>query len=328
MFPLSRLSRRSALIGAAAAFLPASSRGSSWPDDSTINWIVPFQAGGLTDAFARPVAQRVSESIGQTIVIDNRGGAGGTIAAAQAARAAPDGYTFLVAFTGLAYAPVIYPNAGFEFGRDFEPISALARTQSSLVVNPERLDVRSVREFVEHARRAPGSIDVASIGLGTTTHLAIDMLQKRAGIELHHVPYRGGAAALRDLLAGHVAATFMSIGTLTGYVNKGDLRVLAVAGRRRERLMPEVPTMEEAGFPDFRVVNWFGVFAPRRTGSPILDRMHAAIQQALAEPAIKRLWLEQAARVEPESRADFSRFVEREIDRWSRTARAANVQME
>lgn len=328
MFHSSRFSRRGALIGAGATLLPATGRGSNWPDGNTIDWIVPFQAGGLTDAFARPVAQRVSQSIGQTVVVDNRGGAGGTIATAQAARAAPDGYTFLVAFTGLVYAPVIYPNAGFEFGRDFEPISALARTQSSLVVNPARLDVRSVREFVEHARRAPGSIDMASVGLGTTTHLAIDMLQKRAGIELHHVPYRGGAPALRDLLAGHVAASFMSIATLTSYVSKGDLRVLAVAGRRRERLMPDVPTMEEAGFPDFRVVNWFGVFAPRRTPPSILDRMHAAIQGALVADDIKRLWLEQAARVEPESRADFSRFVKREIDRWSRTARAANVQIE
>lgn len=328
MFHVSRLSRRTALTGAAAALLPTSSRSSTWPDDNTINWLVPFQAGGLTDAFARPVAQRVSESIGQTIVIDNRGGAGGTIAAVQAARAAPDGYTFLVAFTGLTYAPVLYPNAGYELGRDFEPISALARTQASLVVNPARLDVRTVREFVEHARQAPGSIDVASIGLGTTTHLAIDVLQKRAGIELHHVPYRGGGPALRDLLAGHVAASFMSIATLTGHVSKGDLRVLAVAGRRRERLMPDVPTMEEAGFPDFRVVNWFGVFAPRQTPAPILDRMHAAIQETLAADDIKRLWFEQAARVEPESRADFNRFVKREIDHWSRTARAANIQME
>ena len=325
---MARLSRRTAMAGAAAALLPAGSRAATWPEDDTITWIVPFPAGGPTDAFARPVAQRVSEKIGQTIIVDNRGGAGGTLAAAQVARAAPDGYTFLVAFTGLAYAPVIYSNAGFDLGRDFAPISALARVASSLVVNPSRLDVRSVQEFVERARQSPGSIDMATYGMGTPAHLAIEMLQNRAGIKLHHVPYRGGAPALRDLLAGHVAASFMSISTLTEYARRGELRVLAIAGRRREPLLPDVPTMEEAGFPDFRAVSWFGLFAPIRTAEPILDRMHAAIQETLAEEEIKRLWHAQAARVDPERRADFARFVGLEIERWSRVARTAGVQIE
>lgn len=223
---------------------------------------------------------------------------------------------------------MIYPKAGFDFGRDVAPISAVARTQSSLVVNPSRLDVHSVQEFVERARQSPGTIDVASAGMGTTPHLAIELLQKRAGIELHHVPYRGGAPALRDLLAGHVASSFLSISTLTDYVRKGDLRVLAVAGRRREPLLPDVPTMEEAGYPDFRVVTWFGLVAPRRTEMAILDRMHAAIQETLAEDEIKRQWYAQAARVEPERRADFVRFVGLEIERWSRIARSASVQIE
>ena len=323
-----RPSRRGVLAGAAVSLLPVAGRAAAWPDDETISWVVPFPAGGPTDAFARPVAQRVSEIIGQTIVIDNRGGAGGTVATGQMARATPNGYSFLVGLTSLTYAPIIYPQARFEFGRDFAPISAFARTQSTLIVNPKRLDVKTVQEFVERARQAPDTIDVASAGMGTPPHLAIEMLQKRAGIELHHVPYRGGGPALSDLLAGHVAAGFQSVSTLVDYIRKGDLRALAVAGRRREPLLPDVPTMEEAGYKDFRVVTWFGLFAPRRTPAPILDRMHGAIQEALGDPEVQRLWREQAARVELESRADFTRFVGTEIQRWGRIAREASLQIE
>lgn len=323
-----RLTRRGALAGAALGLLSTRSRASTWPDDDTITWVVPFPAGGPTDAFARPIAQRVSEIIGQTIVIDNRGGAGGTVATAQAARAAPDGYTFLVGLTSLAYAPVVYPQARFDLGRDFAPISSLARTQSSLIVNPSRLDVKTVQEFVEYARRSPGTIDIASAGPATPPHFAIEMLQKRAGIDLHHVPYRGAGPALRDLLAGHVAAGFQSISTLVDYVRRGELRALAVAGRRREPLLPEVPTMDESGLKDFRVVTWFGVFAPRATRPTVLDRMHAAIQEALVDPEIQRLWRDQGARVEPEARADFARFVNAEIPRWSRIAKEASIQIE
>ena len=320
--------RRHALAGAAIALLSTRSHASIWPDDDTITWIVPFPTGGPTDTFARPIAQRVSEIIGQMIVIDNRGGAGGTVATAQAARATPDGYTFLVGLTSLGYAPVIYPQAKYDLVRDFAPISALARTQSSLIVNPSRLDVKTVEEFVEYARQSPGKIDIASPGFGTQPHLAIEMLEKRAGIKLHHIPYRGGGPALRDLLYGHVAAAFQSSSRLIDYIRSGELRALAVAGRRREPLLPEIPTMEEAGFRDFRVVSWFGVFAPRRTHETILNRMHGAIQEALADPEVKKLWREQGARVEPESRSDFARFVSADTERWRRIAEEASIQIE
>ncbi len=318
---------RRAILGGAIASVAAGARAAGWPD-RPLTWVVPFPAGGPSDVFARPVAAQIAAPLGQTIVIDNRGGAGGTIAALQVARAPADGYTMIVGSTGLSFAPLVYPKAGFELARDFVPIAALARVQSALVINPERLDVKTLKEFIDTARAKPGSIEIASPGLGTVPHLAIVNFQQRAGVELHHVPYRGGAPALQDLLGGNVAASFASISTLVGHVKAGKLRVLAIAGRRREPLLPYVPTMDEAGLKDFRAITWFGLFAPRPTPDAVLDRMQGLVQTALAKDDVKRVWAEQAAKVELESRAGFGRFVDQEIVRWGAIARVADVRLE
>lgn len=323
---MSGLIRRTVLAGLLGAGATGA-RAAEWPEKNVV-WIVPFPPGGTADVFARSVAGSVSTTLGQTIVVDNRSGAGGTVAAAQIARAAPDGYTMLIGYTGLAYAPTVYPQPGFDLMRDFAPVSALARTASVLVVNPERLDVSTLPQFIEAARRAPGSIDMASPGLATVQHFAIVLLQNRTGIEVHHVAYRGGPPAMQDLLSGQVVAMFHTVGAVASYVNAGKLRALAVAGRRREALLPDVPTMEEAGVRDFRGGTWFGIFAPRQTPAAILDRVHAAVQAALDTDEVKRLWAEQGAKVELESRADFTSFVAQEVQRWTAIAKAAGVKME
>jgi tripartite-type tricarboxylate transporter receptor subunit TctC len=310
---------------ASAAVQPA--RATEWPQ-RTVTWIVPFPAGGGTDMFARPIAARVTDRLGQTMVIDNRSGAGGTLGTAVAARAAPDGYTLLVGDTGLTYAPTIYPKAGFDFSRDFAPVSAFGRVPYVLVINPAKLDVPGFAAFIEAARKSPEQIDIGSAGLGTVTHLAIGLFEGRAGVKLNHVPYRGGAPMLQDLLAGQIAAAFVLVSAVADFVKSGKLRALAVASRRREASIPDVPTAHEAGLADFRMTTWFGLFAPARTPGAILDRLHGAVQEALADEGVKRLWREQGAKVEPESRADFARFVVRDTERWSRIARAASVQME
>ncbi|TAJ42160.1 MAG: tripartite tricarboxylate transporter substrate binding protein [Reyranella sp.] len=321
------MTRRSALGGLLTAGAGAAARAGEWPERS-VAWIVPFPAGGGSDLFARPIAAHVADRLGQTMMIDNRSGAGGTLGTAIAARAAADGYTVLVGDTGLTYAPTIYPRAGFDFDRDFAPISAFARVPYVLVVNPVRLDVASLAGFIAAAKQRPGAIDVGSAGLGTVTHLAIGLFEGRAGVQLNHVPYRGGAPMLQDLLAGQIAAAFVLVSTVAGYVKSGKLRALAVASRRREALLPDVPTAHEAGLADFRMTTWFGLFAPSRTPDVALDRLHGAVQEALASEGVKRLWREQGAKVELESRADFARFVARETERWSRIAKAANVQIE
>jgi tripartite-type tricarboxylate transporter receptor subunit TctC len=318
--------RRTVLAGMLGAGVTGA-RAAEWPEKSVV-WVVPFPPGGSADVFARSIAGPVSATLGRTVVVDNRSGAGGTVAAAQVARAGADGYTMLIGYTGLTYAPMVYPQPGFELMRDFAPISALARTASVLVVNPDKLDVSSLAGFIEAARRAPGAIDVASPGLATIQHFAIVLLQNRTGIEVHHIAYRGGPPALQDVLSGQVAAMFHTVGAVAPYVDAGKLRALAVAGRRREALLPDVPTMEEAGVKDFRGATWFGLFAPRQTPAAILDRTHAAVQAALQADAVKQLWAEQGAKVEPESRADFTNFVAQEVQRWTGIAKAAGVKME
>ena len=324
------ISRRATLTSMAAAGIGAaagSARGAGWPT-RPVSWIVPFPPGGGSDMFARPIAAHVGDRLGQPMVIDSRPGAGGTIGAAIAARAAPDGYTLLVGDTGLIYAPSVYPKAGFDFMRDFAPVAAFARVPYVLVINPARLDVRDLVSLISAAKAKPGSIDVGSTGLGTITHLAIGLFEDRAGIELNHVPYRGGAPMLQDLLTGQIAAAFVLLSPAAEYVTSGRLRALAIANRRRDALLPGVPTMHEAGLAEFRMTTWYGLFAPRRTPDEILDRLHGAVQAALVSDNVRRLWLAQGARVELESRAAFADFIQRESVRWNRIAKAANIEME
>jgi tripartite-type tricarboxylate transporter receptor subunit TctC len=321
------LARRAVLGGSLSLLAGRAADARDWPE-KTVTWVLPFPAGGPSDSFARSLAVLVASRLGQSVVIDNKSGAGGMVGAAVVARAAPDGYTMLVGFTGHGYASLIYANPGFDLLRDFAPISAIDRVQSVLLVNPKRLDVSSLQQFLDAARRTPDSIDMASGGLGTVPHLAIELLQTRADIRLRHVPYRGGAPALQDLVAGQVAAMFGTAGVASSYVKVGTLRALAVAGRRRELLLPDVPTFDEAGLAGFRAVSWDGLFAPQATPAPVLDRMHAAVQAVLAGEQVKREWAERGARVDIESRADFAAFVAQDAARWSAVIKAADIKPE
>jgi tripartite-type tricarboxylate transporter receptor subunit TctC len=324
---LIEFNRRTVLAGGLATAIAGRARAAEWPEKPVI-WIAPSAPGSPFDAFGRPVGAHVAATLGQPMVVDNRSGAGGTIGAAMAARAPADGYTMLIGATSITYLQSIYPNAGFDFTRDFAPISALARVQLVLVVNPARLDVSTVAQFIEAARQKPDSIEIGSPGLGTVPHLAIELMQQRTGIQLHHVPYRSAAQMLQDVLSGQIAATWFTAGAVAQHLKQGQLRVLGVAGRRREALLPDVPTMDEAGLKDFRAVAWFALFAPKRTPDAILDKMHDAVQAALAAEDVKAVWAEQGAKVELESRADFTRFVDQEVVRWNAIAKAANVHLE
>jgi len=324
---MSRLTRRVVLAGLAAAPIAAGARAGDWPE-KTVTWVLPFPAGGPSDGFARVVAELAGAELGQAVVVDNRSGAGGCIGAAVVANARADGYTMLVGFTGHTYASLIYADPGFDLARDFVPISAIDRVQSVLLVNPGRLDVSSLQQFLAAARAKPDSIDMASGGLGTIPHLAIELLQTRTHVRLRHVPYRGGAPALQDLLSGQVGAMFGTAGLAQGYVRGGQLRALAVAGRRREALLPDVPTFDEAGLAGFRATSWDGIFAPKATPEPVLDRMHAAIQKALGSDKVKQQWAARGARVDLESRAEFAAFVVQDGARWSAVIKAAGIRPE
>ena len=323
---MNTMQRRTVLAGF-AGMLAAPAAADGWPEKPVV-WIAPAAPGAPFDGFGRPVASHVAEALGRPIIIDNRSGAGGTIGIAAAARAPADGYTFLIGATSSTYLQAIYPNAGFDFTRDFVPITALARIQLVLAVNRERLNVSTLAEFIEAARRSPDSIEIASPGIGTVPHLAAELLQERSGITLHHVPYRDGGQLMQDLIAGRIAATWTSAGLISGHLKDGSIRVLATAGRRREALLPDVPTADEAGLKDFRAIAWFALFAPHGTPVAILDRLHGAVQETLRSDAIRQSWAEQGAKVELESRSDFARFVDQEVVRWNAIARSANIKLE
>ena len=322
------LSRRAALGGLLAASAAGAASAQQWRPPRSMNWLVPFPPGGSNDLFARPVAAQVSQRFGKPVVVENRSGAGGTLGGMVVARARPDGCTLLVANSGQSFATVVYAESGFDLLRDFAPVSNIAKVPVGLVVNPAKLDVRDLAAFLAAARKAPDTINIGSSGLGTMPHLAIELLQRRTGIKLTHVPYRGGGPALQDLLAGQLDATFQPLSTVASYVQSGRLRALAVATTKRESMLPDVPTFAEAGVKDFEVSTWYGLFAPKATPAVPLDALHAAVQAALAEPDIKRIWQEQGASVDLESRQAFGDFVKAEVERWTAIARTTGLPME
>jgi len=293
-----------------------------------MNWIVPFPPGGSNDIFTRPIAAFVGERLGQPVVVDNRGGAGGTIGGMTAARSKPDGCTLLVVNPSLTFASIVYAESGFDLMRDFAPVSGMAQVPVALVVNPSKIDAKDLAGFLALARKSPGAINIGSSGLGTIPHLAIVLLQQRTGIQLTHVPYRGGGPALQDLMAGQIDATFAPLSTVASYVQSGRLRALAVAAPRRESVLPDVPTFAQAGLRDFTVSTWYGLFAPKATPPAILDTLHGAVQAAVADPGVKHIWAEQGAEPDLQSRAAFTDFVNHEVERWSRIARTVGLPLE
>lgn len=312
------IARRAALSGllSLGTLAGASAAHAAGFPSRPMNWIVPFPPGGSNDIFARPVAAFVGQRLGEPIVVENRGGAGGTIGGMIAARAQPDGCTLLVVNPSLTFASIVYPDSGFDLMRAFVPVSGMAAVPVALVVNPGKIDVRDLAAFLAMARKSPDVINIGSSGLGTVPHLAIELLQQRTGIRLTHVPYRGGGLALQDMLSGQIDATFAPISTVAGYVQSGRLRALAVATPHREPVLPDVPTFGEAGVADFNVSTWYGLFAPKATPQAPLDTLHAAVQAALAEPDVKRIWAEQGAEPIVDSRPAFAAFVDREVARW------------
>jgi len=323
-----KIARRTALGGLLAAGAAAPLHAADWQPPRAMNWIVPFPPGGSNDTFARPVAAHVGQHFGQPVVVENRGGAGGTLGGTIVSRSRPDGCTLLVGNTSLTFATVVYAESGFDLLRDFAPVSAIAGVPVGLVVNPAKLDVKDLAGFLAAARKAPEAINIGSSGLGTMAHLAIELVQQRTGIRLTHVPYRGGGPALQDLLSGQLDATFQPFSTVSSYVQAGRLRALAIATRQREPLLPNVPTFAEAGVPDFNVSTWYGLFAPKATPAEPLDALHGAVQAALAKDDVKRIWQEQGARVDLASRKVFAEFVAREVERWSAIAKTTGLPME
>ncbi|MFT0859401.1 Bug family tripartite tricarboxylate transporter substrate binding protein [Ancylobacter sp. G4_0304] len=310
-------------VGAALLLCAAPSYAADYPSEP-IKLVVPFAPGGSVDTVARIIGQELTKELGQSIVVENRAGAGGNIGFETVAKAKPDGYTLLMASSPLAVNISLYKALGYDPKTSFAPISLVALQPNVLVVNPE-LPVKTVAELIAYAKANPGKLNFGSSGLGASQHLSGELFKRRAGVEMVHVPYRGGGPAMTDLVAGRIQLMFETIPSATPYITSGQLRPLAVTVEKRSVQLPSVPTMEEAGVADFVSRGWLGMVAPAGTPQPILDKLNAAVVKALAEPAVLKRLTELGLVVEGSSPAEFSTFLDTEITSFRTLITEANI---
>jgi tripartite-type tricarboxylate transporter receptor subunit TctC len=309
-------------LGSFAA-VPATAQ--SYPN-RLIKLVLPFPAGGPTDGAARLIAEKLSASLGQTIVIENRpGGAGGTVGAKTVATADPDGYTLLFTPPGpLVAAPAIYKNIGYDPVRDFVPVATIFSSPQILVVNPA-VPAGSVRELVAYAKANPGKVGYASPGFGTQPHLLGEMLKLQAGVDIVHVPFRGSAPALTDLLAGQVQVFFDTVTFLLPHIEAGKLRPLAVADEARSAQLPDVPTTIESGFAKLQGTYWTGVVAPTGTPANVINKLNAAINAIMTSKDMEETLAKLSAKAKVGTREEFAAFMAAETRKWTEVIIAANI---
>jgi tripartite-type tricarboxylate transporter receptor subunit TctC len=292
-----------------------------------VRMIVAVPPGGPADTLARLVAPKLTEAFDQTVVIDNRPGANGIIAYETTARAAPDGYTFTAAATGVVINASLYKNLPYDPIRDFAPITLGITVPNILVVHPS-VAVSSTKELVAMARAKPGTVTFASAGNGTSGHLALELFRMTAGIDVIHVPYKGGGPALADVLAGQVQSLFSIALAAAPQIKAGRLRALAITSAKRSPVAPELPTIAEAGFPGYEVVGWFGWLAPAATPRPIVNRLHVELVRALRSPDVRERLLSQSTEPVGNTPQEFGAFMRAEHAKWGKVIRAANIRVE
>jgi tripartite-type tricarboxylate transporter receptor subunit TctC len=290
-----------------------------------VRFIVPFAPGGQSDVVARTVGQKASERWGQAVVVENKPGAATTIGADFVAKAPADGYTILLAPAPFVITQYAYPKLPYDSRRDFTPVTLLVTNPLVVTINPSKVAAKSFQDFVAAAKKAPGSLSYGSPGNGSLPHLATELFRLRSGIDVVHVPYKGGGPAVLDLVGGQIAFMFASPLEVMPHVKSGKLAVLGVTSSRRLGYWPEVPTVIEAGYPDYEALAWFGVVAPAATPRDVVARLSADIAAALRSPEVSEKLAAQGAEVAGTSAEEFGRFLAREHARWSEAVKAANV---
>ena len=315
-----------AALLAAVLLSPESGRTQDYPN-RPITLVVPFPAEGGNDALARVAAERLSRTLGQQVVVENRGGAGGTIATRAVAKSAPDGYTILLSYTGtLAINPSLYPNAGYDPRKDFAPIGLIASLPSVLVVNP-KLPANTAAELIAYGKANPGKINYAFVP-GTVGHITTELFAKTAGIELTNIPYKGNGNALGDLLGGHVSMMFLSIVPIIGNVKAGTLRALAVTTPKRSDLLPDVPTIAEAGLAGFSAAIRYGLVAPPGTPRPIIDRLNRELRAAVASADMRERLLREGAEPVSSTPEEYAADIDADEKKWSAIVKGLNLKFE
>jgi tripartite-type tricarboxylate transporter receptor subunit TctC len=326
------LTRRAVLRAAAAAgaagMVPfAQAQSSAWPA-KPVMMIVPFPAGGGTDAFARPLAAVFAKQTGKQLIIDNKGGAGGTVGASIAARAAPDGYNLFMGAVHHTIAPSIYPRLEYDLQRDLVPITLVARVPQVIVVNPQRIPAKNYAEFLALVKANPGKYNYASAGNGTSHHLAGELFKLQTRTFITHIPYRGAGPALQDLITGSADLMFDGLGSSAAHIKGGRIRALMMSGNKRVPAFPDVPAASEVGLPDYTVSSWYGIWAPKGTPADVQAHVADEVRKAMQTEELKAIWANQGAEFPNMTQQQFTAFVDGEVKRWKTVVVAANVRMD
>lgn len=310
----------------AAGVLAGPAQAQSWPTRS-ITFVVPFPAGGGTDAYARPLAAVLDPQLGQRVIIENKAGAGGTVGASHAAKQKGDGYTFFIGAAHHAIAPAIYPKLDYNIETDFVPVGVIAQPPHVVVVNPQKVKATTLTEFIAHLKANPGKLNFASAGNGTTHHLAGELFQMLTGTKISHVPYRGAGPLMQDLVSGHVEMAFDGLGSSAPQIAGGKLRALAVTASARTPAIPNVPTSAEAGLKGFEVSTWYAMFAPKGTPPDVIAKMIGELRKAFGSDVVRAAWQKNGSAIPDLYGADFGKFVSSEVARWGKVVKDAGVKV-
>jgi tripartite-type tricarboxylate transporter receptor subunit TctC len=324
-----KTSRRELLKWSAASLAMAPLIGqaqTSWPS-KPVTVIVPFPAGGGTDAFARPLSAQFSKATGKQLIIDNRGGAGGTLGASIAAKAPADGYTLFMGAVHHAIAPAMYPKLDYDIEKDFVPIALMANVPQVLVVNPKKVP-GDFKAFMELVRKNPGRLNYGSAGGGTSHHLAGELFKQQTKTFITHIPYRGAGPALQDLMAGNVDMMFDGLGSSAGHIKGGRIKALMVSGPKRNPAFPDVPCAGELGLPDYTVTTWYGLWAPKGTPADVIARIAEEMKRSSATDELKASWASNGAEFGNLSPQQFGSFVNNEINRWAAVVKTSGAKLD
>jgi tripartite-type tricarboxylate transporter receptor subunit TctC len=315
---------RSAFAAALLAALPALAQ--EWPS-RPVKMIVPFPPGGGTDTVARPLAAKLSQILGQQVVIDNRGGAGGTIGAAAAAKSPSDGYTVLLYSVHGAVAAAAYKSLSYDLEKDLVPVTTAAIFPDVLVA-ANRVPAKTLPELIAFAKANPGKINCGSAGNGTSRHLSCEMFAAAAGFKATHVPYKGTGPATAALIAGEIDYIFEALGSASGQIRGGTVRPIVVTSAKRSPSFPEIPTAMESGLPGFEVTSWYGIWVPAGTPKPIVDRLRAAVVKAFEDPELRETWFKLGAEHGGSTSEAFREIVSNDVAKWGKVVRQANITIE
>ncbi len=323
-------SRRSVLRAAAgglAVFALGSHAQSGWPA-KPVTVVVPFPAGGGTDAFARPLSAQFARMTGKQLIIDNRGGAGGTLGASIAAKAQPDGYTLFMGAVHHTIAPSMYPKLDYDIEKDFVPLALMANVPQVLVVNPRKMPVADYKAFMDAVNKAPGKYNYGSAGAGTSHHLAGELFKQQTKTFITHIPYRGAGPALQGLIAGDVDMMFDGLGSSAGHIKGGRIKALMVSGARRNPAFPDLPCAAELGLPDYTVTTWYGMWAPKGTPAEVQARIVEDLRKAAASDELKAIWAGNGAEFGQLTPPQFGAFVSAEVKRWATVVKTSGAKLE